>query len=657
MTLPRSAVAAFLSVAVVLLSIYLSTASSTLTFWDASEFATAIGTFGIPHPPGTPLYVALGTSLWHIVPVITPVQAGTLLSAGATALACALAAAIVARVAGRTAPAICAGVAAGAMGTVWLNATETEVYAVSLLAVAVQCALAWRAFTEDDDRARIALAYVAALSVPLHLSALVATPAALLLAQTSRSGAVRWRLLAGCAALVLATMLFSRGAIVAAGTLLAIAATVSVVRAPDGSSGRWLRHAALVTVLGWSAVLMLLLRARQLPYLDQGDPSTLARLVDVIARAQYDVAPLWPRRAPLWLQLGNVAQYADWQVALALWNDVVPDWRRTPFTVLALLLGAVGAVAHWRTHRPTARAMLALIALASVGIVLQLNLRAGPSYGVGVLPEGAPHEARDRDYFFALAFWCWGLWIGIGGWALARRARHRTALAALVPAALVAGNWRGVTRNVAPDRDVARAIATELLLEAPRFGILFTAGDNDSYPVWYRQAVDSVRPDVRVVVTSLLPANWYFRERATAVRLAVADTLALRTGMARGAALAREVLARGAQVGVSIAMAADQRDELGRAAGVTCWRRVGLLDIGSRHERCPPRIDLQQVYAAASRLQPVAAGVPRQSTDGMIAAFRTLARCPRAAAAMAMIGGASIDSATGRLLDLTCNLR
>jgi len=186
--------------------VYLGTAAPSLTFWDASEFATAIGTLGIPHPPGTPLYVALGSTLWHLVPGLSPVQAGTLLSALATAGACAIAAALVARVSGNRLLGVLCGVCAGAMGTVWNSATETEVYAVSLCCVAVQLALAWRAHESDDDRPRLLLAYVAALSVPLHLSALVATPAAMLLANTDAAGRVRWPALMGSGALVLATV-------------------------------------------------------------------------------------------------------------------------------------------------------------------------------------------------------------------------------------------------------------------------------------------------------------------------------------------------------------------------------------------------------------------------------------------------------------------
>nr|MCU0619219.1 hypothetical protein [Gemmatimonadaceae bacterium] len=98
-------------------------------------------------------------------------------------------------------------------------------------------------------------------------------------------------------------------------------------------------------------------------------------------------------------------------------HDVVPHPVRTPATVGLLLLGGLGARAHWRRHRATARAWALLLLVASLGVVVLLNLHAGPSYGHGILPDGAPREARERDYFFALAFWAWGAWAALGAWA------------------------------------------------------------------------------------------------------------------------------------------------------------------------------------------------------------------------------------------------
>lgn len=651
---PRHARHAALTVGLILCAVYAATGAALLTFWDASEFATAIGTLGIPHPPGTPLYVAIGSSLWHLVPAITPVQAGTLLSVLATGTACAVAAWIIVRVSGRRSLGIVSGLCAGAMGTVWMNATETEVYSVSLLCVALQLAAAWRAHVADDDRARVLVAYAAAIALPLHLSALVAAPAAMLLANMHRDGSVRWRPLANAGLLVLATALLSHGLWLPAFGCLAAVALQS--RMYDRSM-RWLLPASGATLLAWSAVLILLVRARQSPFLNQGDPDTLRKLLDVISRVQYSVAPLWPRQAPFWLQLGNIGQYADWQVALSVWNEVTPSWSRTPLTLCAALLGAVGAAAHWRMHRISARVAVVLFLLASLGVCLQLNLKAGPSFGVGILAPDATHEARERDYFFALAFWCWGLWIGGGAWVATRRLPKPVLLAALLPALMLAGSWRAVNRGRLPDKAMAATMAAEFLHDVPRNAMLFTAGDNDSYPLWYLQQVDSVRRDVQVVVTSLLPANWYFRESAWRAIGFTADTALTASVVPRAGVLARQQLERNGQIAVTILVSTAVRAEIGRIAGVTCWRRFGLVEVGTRREVCPPRISAERTVESSQRMRLLLSAPARASPDGMVQAFQQIARCPGLAATAAIQGLATLDSTSRRLLDITCNLQ
>ena len=121
-----------------------------VTFWDAGEFIAAAHTFGIPHPPGTPIFVALGR-VWTLAlgGVLGVARASNLLSAASTALACGLAGWLVTR-ASRTKPDVAWGALAGAlcaglMSSVWANATETEVYAVSLRLVVVMLVCAQRA--------------------------------------------------------------------------------------------------------------------------------------------------------------------------------------------------------------------------------------------------------------------------------------------------------------------------------------------------------------------------------------------------------------------------------------------------------------------------------------------------------------------------------
>jgi len=224
-----------------------------------------------------------------------------------------------------------------------------------------------------------------------------------------------------------------------------------------------------VIAVGASSFLYLLLRSRHDPAVNQGNPGTLDGVIEVIARRQYDVPGLWPRRAPLWLQIGNLFQYVDWQFALGLDRWVGASPLRTPLTAVFIALGVAGSRWHFRRDRRTWAALLLLVACATLGVVLYLNLKAGPSFGYGVLPPDADREARERDYFFALGFAAFGLWVGMGAVAVARalaRRRGRRSLVVVGPvlAALpFALNWRAVDRRREPAAALPNAFARATL--------------------------------------------------------------------------------------------------------------------------------------------------------------------------------------------------
>jgi len=614
----------------------------------------------VPHPPGTPLYVFAGHAWARALGGLASVgtaHAANLLSAACTAAAGGLLAAMAARWTGRPAVGLAAALAAGTASSVWLNATETEVYAASLLhsALLVWCADR-RALEGEADDARggrwsLLLAYAIALAPAVHLSALVAAPAAIARATWTDRGVRRRE-----AAMLVGVLLLAGGVgtgawpALAGGAALLAAAALAARR----SGPRLPAAAALTLLLGTSALAAMYVRARFDPGVNQGDPRTLDALLDVVWRRQYEAVPLWPRRAPLWLQVGNLFEYADWQWALGVHGGVAPSWSRTPVTLLYAALGVVGGVAHRRAHRASWRAAAVLLASASLGVVLYLNLKAGPSYGAGFLPEDAVHEARERDYFFALAFWTWGAWAGAGGVALAARARVPwlgLGVAAL-PALL---NWRAVDRSREPNASIATAVASSLLRSAPPRAVLLANGDNDSYPLWYFQQVEGVRPDVVVVTVPLLGARWYRAELAR--RWALTDAATLDRWRGEGPtldAIARAARGQGRPLAASVAVPAAVRASAGRGR----WARRGMVYVdraGTSGLEEVRRADSAVTAAIARDVAPLLRDAPRVAPDGAPRVMLELLRCPSHALGAAAPAGAELGPPA--LLDSACNLR
>lgn len=645
-----------------LLVAYLATLAPGLTFWDAGEFIAAVHTFGIPHPPGTPLYIVIARAWALLLPAMDTARAVNLLSAVATAAACAVGGLLIAaalrgrapgdRESGTDGPSgparpdgpamtgmvLAAVIASGAMSTVWLNATEAEVYAPSLLLSALMLLSAERARRSAGIGWLVLTGYLFALCSPLHVGALVAAPAAIILAASRADGSLAWdRVVASGAAAVAAAALSLGSGVLAMIAGLALLALPFVREGERGARIRLAAAMALVIGVALSAQLILLARAAHDPAVNQGNPATIGALLAVITREQYAVASLWPRQAPLWMQFANFLEYVDWQVALGLAPGVAPSPWRTPFTLLFIALGVRGARAHREHDRLTWRAMAVLLASATVGVILQLNLKAGPSIGYGILPDEAPHEPRERDYFFALAFWMWGLWAGVGTVAaaldLARRVRLRRAVAvgaavglAALPLAL---NWPAVDRGAMPDATLPRAFALGILESAPRNAVLFTWGDNDTYPLWYAREVEGIRRDLTLVTVPLLPAPWYRDEVAR--RTGLLDDRA-RTAWAGQDATLRRIAgaarAKGVPIATAITMPAEDRAALGRS-----WVLRGLVFVAD--DGAPSAfagIDSAAARAAVERFAAFAtAGLPRASTDPTARYIRSMADCPRAA--------------------------
>jgi hypothetical protein len=670
---PSSPRRAFALVATTLGLVYLATLAPGVTLWDAGEFASAVESLGVPHPPGTPLFILVARA-WRLALWFLPTALATnLLAAACTAIAGALAASLVARWVRDTTAAVAAGIAFGTMSTVWLNATETEVYSASLLLsvvmlyVGFQSGAEWRAATiaGGADRRRtlgrhdLVLAYLFAVTPPLHLSAMVAAPAAIVLATVDRDLRVDgWRAL-GLAGAALLAVGAGTGSVTSAAAGVVVLGLVAWARRGRGGAVADSAAAVGVIAIGVSAFLFMLVRSRLDPAINQGNPSTVAGVLEVMARRQYDVPGLWPRRAPFWLQVGNLFQYADWQFALGLDQWIGASAVRTPVTVLFVTLGIAGSVWHRRRDRRTWAALLVLVASATLGVVVYLNLKAGPSFGYGVLPPTADREARERDYFFALGFAAFGLWVGMGAVAvasrLARRVRRRevASLGVVVAALPVVLNWRAVDRRRQPAASLPNAFARATLESAPPRAVLFVAGDNDTYPLWYAQVAEHVRRDVSIVTVPLVPAEWYRAELARRLGLyELADTARWKGTAREVAAIASRAIRANRPVAAAVALEPDLRAAIGDR-----WTLRGLVYVLRRDadSGAATAIDVAAVDSTAAMIARLFAGpVVADRVDDPAGRYLTsLLTCPDLSRRAAR--GTAEDSV--RLLASRCNFR
>jgi hypothetical protein len=481
--------------------LYAITLARTTQFWDTSEYIATGHIAGIPHPPGNPTFVLLART-WDVL--LSPFGLTTatrinLFSAFMSAAAHALWFLVVhhilryfsgQRVFRLIGAAVAVAVSSTAF-TVWNQSNVNEkVYTVSLVTIAL---LSWLLFRWQerlgqgkDDNLLVLMAFILALSVGNHLMAFLAAPAMLVfvLAVHPRT-LLNWRLYVA---------------------------------------------ALIAGILGLSVHLFLPIRSGLDPVINEADPtcptigSALVSILtwgkagcialsEVLGRRQYEKPPLLPRLAPLSSQLLNYFQYFDWQWSRAVAaSDVLLPLARLPFTLLFTGLGLWGATEHAKRDRASFWYVLALFGTLSAGLVWYMNFK----YGFAIAaPAGGEHEVRERDYFFIVGFSVWGLWCGIGlttiwGQLATRVGGLRTAAPVLAVALLpLVLNWGRANRSFDYS---ARDWAYNLLMSVEPYAVLFTNGDNDTFPLWYAQEVEGVRKDVTVIVTSYLNTPWYTKQ-------------------------------------------------------------------------------------------------------------------------------------------------
>jgi hypothetical protein len=495
-------------VALVALALYLLTLAPTIGLWDAGEYVAAAAGLGIPHPPGNPGFVLLGRVV-ALLPIAQTV-AGRLnvLVAVASALAAGLWFLVTEHVA-RTwlthARARIAAAAAALLGvtafTVWNQSVVNEkVYTVSLflLALDLWATLRWQAAPDGPkaDRRLALLCYRLGLGYTIHIAGLLAGPALFAAVMATRRGTFR--------------------------------------------RGRLMLACGGMFVLGLSPYVALPIRAAFRLDINEGHPTacedgrphwgctlsreTLDRFLYENNRTQYAKPSVLDRQQTLPNQVKMWWVYFKWQ----WFRDVTESspGAQSAFAVIMLMLAAVGGYAHWRYDRRSFIPFATLMATLTVGLIFYLNFKLGYTQAVAMgIQNPAAQEARDRDYFYLWSYSALSVWLGLGlayvwrdvagflggdGASGARESHWRLASVVMVVAALpLVLNWSAASRR---GETFAEDYAVDLLNSVEPNGVLFTGGDNDSFPVWFAQQVLGVRRDVTIVLLPYLQTDWYVRE-------------------------------------------------------------------------------------------------------------------------------------------------
>lgn len=185
------------------------------------------------------------------------------------------------------------------------------------------------------------------------------------------------------------------------------------------------------------------------------------------------------------------------------------DKSRNTYYFLPLILGILGITFQIKRRKTGGTAsflvVTTLFILTGIAIVFYLNQH--------------PLQPRERDYAYAASFYAFSIWIGFGVlylWQLVShimKQRHSALVAAIfglsIPTILSFENWDDHNRS---DRYMARDMAYNYLSSCDENGIIFTNGDNDTFPLWYMQEVEGMRTDVRVCNLSYLNTWWYIEQ-------------------------------------------------------------------------------------------------------------------------------------------------
>ncbi len=445
----------------------------------------------------------------------------------------------------------------------WFNAVESEVYAASIFftAIVLWLIMVWLEKPDDlhSDVYLLLIAYILGLAIGVHLLSVLAIPFILFIIYSKKfeitmASFFKFILIGGLTVGIIYKIYifwslniplffdhYGLGTISVVVFFGAIIYLCYYLIQKNNHTGALLAISTLLIFVGYSTYAMIIIRSGLNPNIDQNDPNNWAAFIRYLNREQYGELVLWPRNAPFWeYQIKKMfVRYFNWQFigrpdefslslldqfrnGLGFTVDKLQDAQEDRYNYMATLMsfrglygipflfGFFGMFHHFSKDWKRALATLGLFIMTGIGVILYVNQ-----------PDPQP---RERDYSYVSAWMAFSVWIGIGVYALfefleekiknAKIAEYAAYGAALLIVVVMPMNMF-VYNKFASSRQgnyVGWDFSYNLLETCEPNAILYTNGDNDTFPLWYLQEVEKIRPDVRIVNLSLVNTEWYVNQ-------------------------------------------------------------------------------------------------------------------------------------------------
>ena len=555
--------------------VYLYTVAPTLSFWDCGEFIASAYTLAVPHPPGTPFYLLLG-KVWllllGIVSAVLPISKEVawhmnLLGLGFSVVTLALIYKMMLKIFRMfhkgndqrrliiIAFASCLSIAF--YYTYWQNAIETEVYAAATFVFILihYLAILWYDTVKQGaphNRYLLFAFYLIFLSTGIHLTPfLIFAPFYIFVFAVERRYLkdVMFVLL-GIFQLVFFALTFLLPAqyqqytLYLLGFVLLVALILPLNNPRKYRNWRFFWAAIFLVILGISTELYLYLRAKKLtvlykdktvaeqylegkniaPRINECNPGAgFTAFNNVLHRVQYGPPRLIPRQTQdvtgfgliqgyFW-QMHLFVRYLFWQPA----HEGINPFVRTLILVLFSLFSIWGAVVLFRKEKKLFLLMMMIMFMLSFAMVSYLNLKFSTSDDN---PTHQAREVRERDYFFHTAHVYFGILIGFGFLGFTNCLKDETKNRKIVN---ITGLGGILVFSIAPffaniqvnnrfGNFIPKDYGYNMLASCDDRAVIFTNGDNDTFPLWFAQEVLRTGRSVIIANLSLINTNWYIKQ-------------------------------------------------------------------------------------------------------------------------------------------------